>query len=89
LAYESYILLDGVNDNHDDVSEFVKLANTIGANVSLSCNQRSVSERLSKRATEAAGLFIVNCRGYGITPTITPENFNAKDLKNIEKEMLQ
>lgn len=81
-----YIMLDGVNNNEEDVCGFLDIAAGIKAEVFLSSDHHRTKQRLSDNALEMCMFFINECLPRGLAkPHIMREYFHRDDLQHIEQ----
>jgi molybdenum cofactor biosynthesis enzyme MoaA len=77
-----YILLEGINDNEEDMDGFFELARKAGGSVRFSNDSRMGHKRLSERSMAAAKYFIRSAEDFGgMASVVSPSYFNENDMR--------
>jgi len=79
-----YIIVDGINDNDEDIVKFVEIAAMLNVTCWLSVDIHNRTNRLSEYALVAANKLIKSCKAHGLNVYCLYENFHILDRKIIE-----
>jgi pyruvate-formate lyase-activating enzyme len=79
-----YIILEGINDNDNDVKGFVKFAEEIKADIAVSRNKKASDKDMTANEYNALKMLAALCREQGIVYTVSTTNFNLSDLPRIK-----
>jgi len=79
-----YILLEGLNDNDEDIDNFVEIVANLNATCRLSANIYTRRNRLSKYALDAAISMINKCKERNLRMECLYENFHILDRKTLK-----